>query len=308
MDPETPRPAWLLKSLTGDVASRRSSAKAVIVRAIGCSLPRSRLAARRKVSSPPVTSLISGRPDGERAGLVDHQRVDLLEPLERLGLAHQDAGGRAAADADHDRHRRCEAERARAGDDQHRDGGGDGVRPRGGGPHNAQAAAETTAASSTSGTNQPDTTSARRWIGARLRCASATSLTMPRQQGVGANSLGRHDETAAGIDRAGDHLGAALLGHRHRSPVMVDSSTVPSPSATHAIDRHLLARPHAQGVADGNGIDGDLLVASVAYPLSAMRGARPSRPLMAPDVASRARNSSTLAEQGEHDDDGGDSK
>ena len=30
----------------------------------------------------------------------------------------------------------------------------------------------------TAGTNQPATASARRWIGARLRCASATSVTM----------------------------------------------------------------------------------------------------------------------------------
>ena len=32
--------------------------------------------------------------DGERAGLVDHQRVDLLQPLQRLGVADQDARAR----------------------------------------------------------------------------------------------------------------------------------------------------------------------------------------------------------------------
>jgi hypothetical protein len=33
---------------------------------------------------------------GERAGLVDDQRVDLLHPLQRLGVLDQDAGLRAA--------------------------------------------------------------------------------------------------------------------------------------------------------------------------------------------------------------------
>ena len=121
-----------------------------------------------------------GRPPfGQRAGLVDDERVDLLHALQRLGVLDQHAGLRAAADADHDRHRRREAERARAGDDEHGDGrdqavgearlrapdapGGEGERPR---------------PAMTAGTNQPETWSARRWIGARLRCASATSCTI----------------------------------------------------------------------------------------------------------------------------------
>ena len=60
---------------------------------------------------------------GQRAGLVDDERVDLLHALQRLGILDQHAGLRAAADADHDRHRRRQAERAGAGDDQHADGG-----------------------------------------------------------------------------------------------------------------------------------------------------------------------------------------
>ena len=57
---------------------------------------------------------------GQRAGLVDDQRVDLLQPLQRLGVLDQHARLRAAPDADHDRHRRRQPERAGAGDDQHR--------------------------------------------------------------------------------------------------------------------------------------------------------------------------------------------
>src|SRR5262249_32648939 len=52
---------------------------------------------------------------GQRPGLVDDQRVDLLKPPERLGVLDQHARLRAPSDADHDRHRRREPERAWAG-------------------------------------------------------------------------------------------------------------------------------------------------------------------------------------------------
>ena len=54
----------------------------------------------------------------QRAGLVDDERVHLLEDLERLGVLDEDARRRAAAHAHHDGHRRREPERARARDDQ----------------------------------------------------------------------------------------------------------------------------------------------------------------------------------------------
>ncbi len=57
---------------------------------------------------------------GERARLVDHQRVDLFQLFSAAASFIEHALLRAAADADHDRHRRGEAERAGAGDDQHR--------------------------------------------------------------------------------------------------------------------------------------------------------------------------------------------
>ncbi len=56
---------------------------------------------------------------GQRAGLVDHQGVDGFHPLQRFGIADQHAGMGAAPDANHDRHRRGEAQRTGAGDDQH---------------------------------------------------------------------------------------------------------------------------------------------------------------------------------------------
>ena len=49
---------------------------------------------------------------------------------------------------------------------------------RGSGPNVIQAANASNAAAITAGTNQPATRSARRWIGARERCARATMSTI----------------------------------------------------------------------------------------------------------------------------------
>ena len=143
-------------------------------------------------------------------------------------------------------------ERAGAGDDQHRDRGDQRVgearlrpeqRPGDEGQRRATAI--------TAGTNQPATRSARRWIGARLRCASATICTICASIVSRADLLGAHDEAAGAVERAADHLvarlpcstGIGLAGH-HR---LVDGARA---LEDHAVDRHLLARPHAQPVAD----------------------------------------------------------
>ena len=56
---------------------------------------------------------------GDRAGLVQHHRVDVPGHLERLRVADQDPVPRTEAGADHDRGRRRQPEGARAGDDEH---------------------------------------------------------------------------------------------------------------------------------------------------------------------------------------------
>ena len=60
---------------------------------------------------------------GDGAGLVEHRGVDELGRLEHLSALDDDAELRAPTRADHDRGRGGESERARAGDDQHRDRG-----------------------------------------------------------------------------------------------------------------------------------------------------------------------------------------
>ena len=232
---------------------------------------------------------------GQRAGLVDDERVDLLHALERLGILDQHAGLRAAADADHDRHRRGEAERAGAGDDQHAHGGdqrvgearlrpehrpgGEGERPR---PRSPPARTSP----------RPD----RRAAGsARASAAPRDHLHDLRQQRVAADLVGAHHEAAGLVERAADDLA------RRRpwstgidSPVTIDSSSAERPSITLAVDRHLLARPHAQPVADRDRVERHVLVAAVV----ARRGARSSARDRAARgsrrrSAARARSSST---------------
>ena len=81
----------LESSSAGSSASPRSSAPRDDRAASGCSLARSRLAASRSSSSSstPGAATTDDQPRlalGERAGLVDDQRVDLLQDLQRLGV------------------------------------------------------------------------------------------------------------------------------------------------------------------------------------------------------------------------------
>ena len=103
---------------------------------------------------------------------------------------------------------------------------------RGAGPTSAQATKATTAAADHAGTNTPETTSAIRWIGARLRCASPTIRT------IWASSVSRPTRSAritsapvpfrvAPTRRSPGPLAAGI-----GSPVSIDSSTALSPSST----------------------------------------------------------------------------
>ena len=124
--PVTPLPVNDLKSATSGSARPRSVAAATMAAASGCSLARSRPALETRAGRLVEPSASDHRDHarlafGQRAGLVDDQRVDRLQPLQRFGILDQHAGHGAFADSDHDGHRCGETERARAGDDQHGD-------------------------------------------------------------------------------------------------------------------------------------------------------------------------------------------
>ena len=230
---------------------------------------------------------------GERAGLVDHQRVDLLHALERLGVLDQHAGLRAAPDADHDRHRRRKAERARAGDDQHRDGRDQRI-----GEARLRAEDRPCREGDQRDRDHQRHEPGRHLIGEALdRRARALRgrdhLDDLRQHGVAADLLGAHQEAAGGVERAGDDLRAGLLGDRHR--LAGDQRLVERRAALghHAVDRHLVARTHAQDVADRDRVERDLFFLPVGRTRRAVFGARSISARIAPEVCSRARSSST---------------
>ena len=132
--PCTPRPSRLANDSTGASTAPRSRAPAATARAIGCSDASSTEPAR---SSAVAGAHALGRDHvdqrhaagGDRAGLVEHDRVDPAGRLQHLGALDEDAELGAPARADHEGGRRGQAQGARAGDDQDRHRGGE----RGGG-------------------------------------------------------------------------------------------------------------------------------------------------------------------------------
>ena len=198
--PRTPTP--------GTVAERRRPAAAspTSARAARGDRPRDRMLARgldragepqhlraRRRRSSSATSDELHPALGDRAGLVEHDRVDAARLLEDLRAADQDAELRAAAGADHQRGRRREPERARAGDDQHGDGGRErrvDAEP----PDASQPASVASESTITTGTKTAETRSASRCTGALPDCASLDEPRDLRERRVGADPRRAHDE------------------------------------------------------------------------------------------------------------------
>ena len=107
---------------TADAANARASAAAQLQRGIAVAAPSRVLHVRDRHAVA-----------GQRAGLVEHHRVDARAVLQRLEAAHQDAAARQRAGRGQRRGRRGQRQRAGTGHDQH--GHGDAHRvPRPGRP------------------------------------------------------------------------------------------------------------------------------------------------------------------------------
>ena len=208
----SPRPA-------GSVPTR-SAAPAAMAWAIGCSEASSSAPASRSSSLAILAvgddDVDQGHPaGGDGAGLVQHDGVDPAGGLQHLRALDQDAELGAAAGADQQRGRRGQAERARAGDDQHGDRGGE----RGGRRRRrcrARSRGWPTARAMTIGTKTPEIRSASRCTGG---LAVLRVLDQPGhlgQLGVGADPGGAHDQPAAGVDGGADDGVAGADLDRHR--------------------------------------------------------------------------------------------
>ena len=209
---------------------------------------------------------------GQRSRLVDHQRVDLLHALQRFGVLDQHAGLRATPDADHDRHRRGESERAGAGDDEHADGGDQAERHAWFRPEPGPGA-ERDQRHGDDNRHEP----AGNLIGQPLD-RRARSLRIRHhlhdlgQQRVAPDLVGAHHEPAGLVERTCDHLAAGLLGNRHGfagHQRFVERGAAFEDDAVH---RHFLARPDAQMIADRKRIDFHFMIgAIVADPAGGFR-------------------------------------
>ena len=103
---------------------------------------------------------------------------------------------------------------------------------RGSGPHRSQTAKATTATRTTAGTNQAATTSARRWIGARERCASATMRTICASRVSAPTRSARSNRLPVPFRVAPISWSPAALATGIGSPVTMDSSTWLPPPMT----------------------------------------------------------------------------
>ncbi len=210
-----------------------------------------------------TTSTSAIVPGGHGARLVEHDRVDAPGRLEHLGSLDEDAELGAAAGADHDRRRRGQTEGARAGDDQHGDGGRerDGRRPR---RCPSQKPSVPTARAMTIGTNTAEIRSARRCTGALPALGVLDEAGDLGQLGVGADPRRPHDEPAAGVDGGtGDGVARPDLD-RHRLAGEQRGVDRRRAVLDDAVGGDLLARPHDEAVADGELLDRDALLDAVA--------------------------------------------
>ena len=224
-----------LNPTTRGTTSPRRRGASTIALASGCSLSASAAAASASTwsSESAVTAVVDDRGDGrlalgQRAGLVEQHGVDGAHALQREPVLdqHAAAGGAFGRDRHHQRDR--QAQRVRAGDDQHRDGahhrlvGLPEAAPHDGGDdRGAQCEPE-----------QP----ARRPVGQPL-CPRRGVLRLgdqaldAGQRGVVADGGDRDAKPGVGGDGARDDVVARRPGAPARdSPVTIDSSTSADPS------------------------------------------------------------------------------
>ena len=266
-------------SLTAIGATPRSVAAARIACASGCSLDTSRpaAAASTSLSLTPAAAVMPttrGLPSVSVPVLSTTSVSTFSIDLERFRITYQHAHLRAATDADHDRHRRRQAKRARTRDDQHANRndqrvdvarlGPDG-NPDNGGNHRDQH----------HGRHEPAGDDIRESLDRRARATRfGHHLNDLRQQCIGADALGAHHEAAGLVDRGARHLCARFLGYRQRLAGHHRFVDVRAAFEHDAVDRHFLARPHAQPITDMHLIKRDFALLTVGFDTQRRRAAR----------------------------------
>ena len=115
----------------------------------------------------------------------------------------------------------------------------------------------------TAGTNQPDTLSASRWIGARLRWAWATIWTICASRVSAPTLSARITNEPVLLSEPATTLSPTPLVTGMDSPVTRDSSMVTRPSRISPSTATFSPGRDAQPVSDGDHVERDVLVAAV---------------------------------------------
>ena len=155
---------------------------------------------------------------GECAGFVDDERGDLLEHLERFGVANEHARFGATPSPDHDGHWCREAERARTRNDQHSDGihervGKPRLRSKQGPDSKRDYRRDDHHGHEPSGHGVGQLLNGR----PRALCLADHAHNL-REEGVAADAVGLHDDATGPIDRATSDLRLRRLLHRNGFP------------------------------------------------------------------------------------------
>ena len=128
-----------------------------------------------------------------------------------------------------------------------------------------QAANATSAIAITVGTNQPDTWSASRWIGARERWAAATICTMRASMVSRPTFSARMTKPPVALSVPAMTFAPTSFVTGMDSPVTIELVDRRAAFDQLAVDRNLLARPNPEPIADGDHVQGYLFVAPIRF-------------------------------------------
>ena len=191
---------------------------------------------------------------GDGAGLVEHDRGDPPRLLEDLRALDQDPELRAAPGADQKTGRRRESERARAGDDQHRDGGRERSREV---ARREQPAGERGERDRDHDRHEHGGDAVDEALDRRLsRLGLGDQPCDLRQRGLGPHLRRAHDQPPVRVDRRSRDLDTGLDLHRDglaRQHRLVDRRGA---LLDDAVGRDLLAGTDEEAVADAELLDG----------------------------------------------------
>src|SRR5579864_2131506 len=186
---------------------------------------------------------------GERAGFVDHQRIDFFESFERFGVANEHARAGATAGADHDGHGRSQPQSARASDDENGHSVDESVRQARLGSEDSPDE-EGEESDRDDGRHEPGSNFIGEFLDGRTAALCLTDeLDDLRQHGVAAHAFRPHDERASTIHRGADDFGARRF--LNRGGLAGDHGLIDGAASVEhfAVDRYFFAGADAETVA-----------------------------------------------------------